>query len=383
MPNRVEEYLQQIKDIAGDNARKASKKIARDIERTPEHVRQMNQLIRRELPKGVQINRQADDGSAAIYADIQKRLGGLTIEGEKVYDTKLLDAHTQSVVFSKYPLDDHRVHEYFQKTKSSLLPDLMVHSLNEPSLTFKVVGSGDSLRVSLAKSDQRKHIANILAEKTEEVRDMLSLNPSHAEAIVATIVEKNFRDPKRRAALQSALSDIPEEWEGRVNKEGLTVEDFAEKLAQQGVAEYIAFCFKGSDTGVQYGLAQSYMATFRRFAPLVVTVRMEHFIDMYEANPLAFSKEYRQEQGKQIPVLRFDAGYMSSGEIWDSYLAKPNVQLLSPIPSGMFIQHAGLYGKQEELIRYGRIKRVKHERHFYNSEYNFVRRRLFRGYDNY
>ena len=86
----------------------------------------------------------------------------------------------------------------------------------------------------------------------------------------------------------------------------MDVEQFGEALKAQMAAEYMVFCFDGSDIGTQYGLAQEYMTAFRRFAPMVAVIKIEHFADMYNALPTAFTKDHMVRNGVSVPIMRFD-----------------------------------------------------------------------------
>lgn len=365
----------------------AKAKIDQDLRNAPSSIRTMNNQIRAAVGPNVKIN--APDYSD-LYRQIQTRLGGVEIDGEKRYSPYLLDAHTQSIIFYD-TIDGYyesRVHERLDKAAHFIAPSLTVLNNKQATARFQTFHSGQSINISYNLRDVKKHLGTMLHMSSQELSRALALQPELAEQIVLDRLRSTLQDGAAKKRMLAALADKPLAWDGTPTQrklgveKGLSVEQFGEALKAQMAAEYMVFCFDGSDIGTQYGLAQEYMTAFRRFAPMVAVIKIEHFADMYNALPTAFTKDHMVRNGVSVPIMRFDRSRkIKSGDLWNNILAHPKVQLQSPIPSGMFLQHAALYGKQDALTNYVRVRYdANGTRYFRNAPYNFVRRQLFRGY---
>lgn len=380
----IKDYLKTIKTTADRESAVAQSTIEKDLSKTSSAVRQMNAKIKAVLGTNTKVNTPAEIGN--VYNAIQKQLGGLTIQGEKFYSPQLLDAHSQSVIFFKTLPKDKHFHTWYGKVPHYLAPTMKTHDKQGRTTGFEIIHSGQTLKAT-QKKQTKKEVAIILAQQASYLENLLQINPSHANKIVNEVVENALKQSATKKRMQNAFSSTASYWDGSSKqrlsgKPGLTIEQFSESLRAQMAADYIVFCFDGTDAGVPYSLAQQYISTFSRFAPLTAVIKVGHFADLYKTMPSLFVKDQTTVDGESVPMLRFDRNRVGNAPLWENLLGKRNVQLHSPIPSGMFIQHAANYNKKDALINYAKIKRRGNERIFHNTSYNFVRRRLFRGYDN-
>lgn len=379
----IKDYLSEIKRVATEHSVVAQTQIEKKVSSSNRVLDTMNARIQSALGKHTRVNKQSFDN---LYNIIQKQLGGLKIGGEKVYSPQLLDAHSQSVIFFKTLPKDRHFHEWYGKNANYLTPTLKVHDTKGKSTGFEIIHSGQTLKAK-QKKNTKQEIAMIIAQESRKLEALLAINPSHASKIINEVIETNLKNKNTQKKMLNALSPVSNFWDGSAKqrqsgKPGLTIEEFSKNLQSQMAADFLVFCFDGTDAGVPYALAQQYVSTFKRFAPLVGVVKVGHFADLYNQMPSLFTKDQTTVNGESVPMLRFDRKRIGNQPLWDNLLGAKNVQLQSPIPSGMFIQHAANYNKKDALINYAKIKRRGKERIFQNTSYNYVRRRLFRGYDN-
>lgn len=389
----VENYLKKLKKRIKQESDKMQKAKLEDYDHNRKKVNdRISNIVRMAGAEYSDENVNFYKEYAEIKSRLTKRVGEFHVPqtGEvikqPIYDRQVLSAVAQSSLYSsKSHAEWTGVHYRYKNIPGYLGSDLVTVQEGQ-STYFNNIKSGQYLRINYSPNIQR-HLAQILEWNKDQIMREMGLNEGLAShAIGKTLEQSLIKDPKFQERFRVATSPEPMVWAGSQKasetrtKNVLTLEHFNELYTKQNLAEYVVFNFEGSDIGHNYQLAQQYAKMFGLFSPLVVATRVHALSHMYYKNPSVFQQSHLST-GE--PVLKFDVGATTtSQEIFHSYLGDPMTELLSPIPSGMFIQHADMYGMKETLKTYGQIRTNNlGQRFFDNNHYNFVRRRLFRGYD--